>query len=133
MKSDLVFKIGTLCSFFLIGLEYISKNIASGTLLNYFVGVIIIIISLSVIYFFIILIKYKEISFKIKQSSIRFINNSQYHIYIKNIIYFSKNKEEFYIFSVKSDEKDAYIIRCLAGQSTLSLLKIFLYFRYINI
>ncbi len=99
MKSDLVFKIGTLCSFFLIGIDYISDNIFSGIFLKYFIIVIILIIFLSVAYCIYNFFTYKEISFKIIENDIGGYkiycsNNSQYRVIITDIIIYSNEKNE---------------------------------------
>ncbi len=136
MKSDLVFKIGTLCSFFLIGIDYISGNIFSGIFLKYFIIVIILIIFLSVAYCIYNFFTYKEISFKIIENDIGGYkiycsNNSQYRVIITDIIIYSNKKNELggadewkevdTTYYLKDDTKQPYEFYYMACLSKTSM------------
>ena len=94
LKNDLIFKIGTLFSFFLLGIDYISQCAKPYTyatiFLNIFIVIVAFIILICVIYHFYSLFSYKDVDFSIvgvydKGIVIRISNNLNRHIIIDDI------------------------------------------------
>ena len=101
IKQNIIFNIATICSFFLLGLDYISKNINNSVykiIFNVFTVIIVFIIIISLLMHVYFLTK-KQLSIKYKilndnqlnklnndkAISITIQNNSSHSLYIKSI------------------------------------------------